>query len=76
MRNLLPGSTILTVFSVYQILLALWILSGWKTFYPSLLAALTISGIIIFNLGALEIVFRDIAIIFAALALAAWSYKK
>lgn len=76
MQHLLPGNLILNVFSVYELILALWILSGKKIFYPSILAALTLAGIIFFNFAVLDIVFRDIAIFFAALALAALSYQK
>lgn len=76
MQHVFPGYLILNIFSVYEIVLALWILSGKKVFYAAILAALTLSGIIVFNLTILDIVFRDFAIIFAALALAALNYHK
>lgn len=62
--------TLLPIFGVYEILLALWLFSNRKIFYAAILSALTAGGIVVFNLGALDIVFRDIAIIFASLALA------
>jgi len=62
---------LLPVYSVAEIVLALWLLSDWKIFYASILAALTVGGIIILNIGSMDIVFRDVAIFFAALALAA-----
>ena len=60
-------------FSLFQLLLSMWILSGWKTFYAALLAALTLLGIITVNWGNIDILFRDFAIFFAAVALAVGS---
>src|SRR5476651_978209 len=64
-----PASTLLLGFSFYQLILALWILSGKKSFYSSLLAAITLLGIIVANWGDIDILFRDFAIFFAAAAL-------
>ena len=52
-----------------DLLLGVWLLSGWKTFWPALLTALNMFMITIFNIGALEIVFRDVGLLFAAIAL-------
>lgn len=73
LRNLLPEKILLTMFSSYEILLSLWILSGWKSFWSAILSALTLVGIIAFNISQLDIIFRDLTIIFASLALAAGS---
>ena len=75
MRTMMPPKILLTAFSIYEILLALWLLSGKRTFEASLLAALTLFAITITNFRILEIVFRDIAIMFGALALAALTKK-
>lgn len=64
---------LLNVFSIYEILLALWLISGKETFHAALLAAATMFAIVVQNFGALEILFRDVAIFFAALALAVLS---
>ncbi|MDE2026444.1 MAG: DoxX family membrane protein [Patescibacteria group bacterium] len=74
LRNMFPANQLLVVFSVYEALLGVWVVSGWKTFYAACLAILTLTGIIITNFGAVDIVFRDLAIIGAALALAAAYY--
>jgi len=50
-------------------------LSDKKTVYAALISALSIFTIIIFNPWALDIIFRDVAILFAAIALAILSYK-
>ena len=69
MRNLVPDNVILSFFSVYEIILGVWLISGKKLFYSALLASLTLLGIIIFNLSAFDIIFRDVAILFSAVAL-------
>lgn len=66
---LLPVRPLLLLFSTYQFLLALWLLSGKKTQLAALLSGLTIGAIIITNIWHLDIVFRDVAILFAAAAL-------
>ena len=69
LTNHVSGLLLLHFFSVYEIFLALWLLSGFYLKYAATLAALTFSGIILTNLGLLSITFRDIAIVFASLAL-------
>ncbi len=66
----IPGTLLLTLFSLYQLALAFWLLSGKRTTYAAVLAAISLTGIIIFNLGALDIVFRDLGLLLAAVALA------
>lgn len=70
MRMLVPDNILLKGHSIAEIILALWILSGWRIFWPSIFAALAMAGIVFFNFGALDIVFRDVGIMSAALALA------
>lgn len=69
LRALIPDRVLLTLFSLYELTLGLWVLSGRKTFYAGLLASATLLAIIVVNITLLDIVFRDIAIFFAALAL-------
>ncbi len=75
-QKIIPALTFITLFSVYQIALAFWLFSGKKTFYASILSAVTIFVIIISNLGLFDIVFRDVAIFFSCIALAFMSKKK
>jgi len=70
LRGIFPAETLLRLFSAYQVVLSLWLLWGKKLLYPSVLSVLTFIAIIIANIGSLDIVFRDIAILFAALSLA------
>jgi len=74
-ENLVSKELFLYAHGLFDFLLALWLISGKKTFYASILASLTMSGIVIFNLSSLDILFRDISILFAAIALALLSLK-
>lgn len=74
-RNLMTPSLLLIAFALLQAGLALWLISGKAVFYSAIFSALILFGIIIVNLGQLEIIFRDVTILFAALALAAAEAK-
>lgn len=65
------GYRLLQFFSAYELVLALWLLSGVYIRLAALAAAATFSGILLTNITLLPITFRDITMIFAALALAA-----
>lgn len=75
-RNILPAQALLGGFSLFQLVLSIWILTGWKTVYAASIAALTLLGIITANFSQSDILFRDFAIFFAALALVVGSYAK
>lgn len=70
MTMLIPGETLLKIFSVLELILAAWLLSGVYVRYAALLCAATLAGIVAFNFSLLDISFRDIGLILAALALA------
>lgn len=70
LRNIISETSFLYTFSVYEIILALWLFSSWKAFHAALLSALTMLAIIISNLGSLDIIFRDVGLLFMAVALA------
>ena len=76
LRHMIPQGLLLPGFSVYELALAMWLLSGKYIFYAAILACITLLGIIIFNIDQLDIVFRDFAIILSAASLAVFSYKK
>ena len=71
----LKKSWILLLFSAYELILGFWLLSNKKIFYASIISALTLFFIIAFNLTLLDLIFRDIAIFFMAVALAVLSKK-
>lgn len=59
----------LHAFGIVEIVLAIWVLSGFKVRYPALLMALMLLAIVMFNLNQFEVVFRDLSLIGLALAL-------
>ncbi|MEK6847300.1 MAG: hypothetical protein AABY16_03980 [Nanoarchaeota archaeon] len=65
----------LKIHSVVDLILGLWLLWGKKLFYSSVVSAVIIFGIIIFNINSFDIVFRDVSIFLAAVALAVMSYE-
>jgi hypothetical protein len=71
--NIVPLELFMKIHAAGELALALWLLSGWKTYYAAVLSALAIAGIVVFNFGAMDLVFRDIGLFFAALGLAALS---
>ncbi len=67
---------VLHAFGVVEVLIALWLLSGYKVLYPAALAAAMLMAIVVFDFNNFEVIFRDISIAAAALALAVDSYLK
>lgn len=59
-------------FGVIEIILALWILSGWKIRFPSTVATLLLLAIILFNTPQFDVLFRDLVVAALTLALALW----
>ena len=76
LKNTIPATILLFAFSVYEIILSLWLISGKKIFYASILSSLTLFLIIITNITELDILFRDIAILFSAISLIILSDKE
>ncbi len=73
-KGFVPDLFLLHVFGVVEIAIALWILSGWKIYWPSLVAAGMLLGIVVFNLSNFQVLFRDISLAAMALALSMLSY--
>ncbi|KND49152.1 MAG: hypothetical protein AB203_02020 [Parcubacteria bacterium C7867-008] len=57
-------------FGVLEMVIAVWILSGWKIRIPSIVAAVLLITIVVFNGAQFPILFRDVSIALAALTLA------
>jgi len=76
LTDLVDAKLLLHVFSVYELGLVVWLLSGVYIRYAALLCALTLGGITLSNFGLFVISFRDIGLTFAALALAAYDYQQ
>ncbi len=77
MRDIVGNDALLLhAFGVFELLIGLWLLSGKRIFIPSVLAAATLAGIVVFDLGAMDIIFRDVSILAIALALALNSHTR
>ena len=74
--TILSGKILLLLFTLYQFGLGLWLLSGVKAYYSGLFSAITLLIILISNVLVLDIVFRDVALLFSSLALCALHYKE
>jgi len=68
-RDLMAPETLLKLISVYELVLVLWLLSGKYLRYAAALCVMTLVGIVLSNLSIFIVTFRDIGLVFAALAL-------
>ena len=59
-------------FGIIEVILALWILSGWRIRIPALVMTAMLLAIVAFNLAQIDIVFRDLSIAAVTLSLALW----
>ncbi len=59
-------------FGVVEVLLALWILSGWRIRFPATFTALLLVVIVATNASQFDVLFRDVPIALMALALTFW----
>jgi hypothetical protein len=69
MRGFVPDGLLLAGFSIFEIALSAWLLSGLYAKYSALLAAAMLAGIVVLNPLLLPITFRDVGLFIAALAL-------
>jgi len=61
--------SVLYAFAVVEIVLGLWLLIGKWARVAAVIAALMLAGIIVFNFSSMDVIFRDVGLFFAALAL-------
>ena len=71
MRGFVPDLVLLHLFGIVEVVLAHWILSGRRVFYPALITVGLLVLIILLNLGDFQVVFRDLSIALMALSLVA-----
>jgi len=69
MTVFLPANVLLVIFGLYEIILAIFLLFKKEVALPALLATLTLIFITLTNLAQFEVVFRDVGLALAALAL-------
>ncbi len=59
-------------FGVIEVVLALWILSGWNIRVPAVIATCMLLSIVAFNTTQMDVLFRDVSLATLTLALALW----
>lgn|SRR3989344_1480163 len=70
MHGYVSDLTLLHSFGVVEVIIAFWILSGWRIFWPASIATIMLFMIVFFHMRELEVLFRDISIAATALYLA------
>lgn len=72
LHGYVPDMALLHGFGLVEVVIALWLLSGWRIFWPALLAFVMLLAIVVFDSagGGFQILFRDLSIATIALALA------
>lgn len=65
----LSQGVLLMILAGFHLIIGLWILSGWRIFLPSIVAALFLFGVVYVNRREFDELFRDVSIALAALAL-------
>ncbi len=71
MGQIIPVKTLLVIFSIYELVLAALLLLDRYVLAAAIFSALTMAGILATNTAGMDVLFRDVAIMFMALALAA-----
>jgi len=69
LTSIISTRLLISGFAVYELALTVWLFSGRKLAWSSMLAAITLFVITLCNLSILDITFRDIGLALAALAL-------
>jgi uncharacterized membrane protein YphA (DoxX/SURF4 family) len=74
----LPDVVLLHGFGIAEVVVAVWILFGRSVRTPAIIAAVVLFAIVGFNLDAanFSVLFRDVSIALAALALAMWDTRR
>ncbi len=69
-----PDEILLHGFGIVEVVIAAWILSGWRIFWPSVAATAMLLGIVVFNPSNFQVLFRDVTIAAIPFSLAVISY--
>lgn len=75
LQHLAPEPVLLHGFGLIEILVALWILSNKKIFWPSVAAVAILLAIVLSDVADFQVVFRDLSIAAAAAALAVDAFR-
>ncbi len=73
MRSMVADDILLLTWGVGEVIIGLWLISGWKIFLPSIAASGLLLGIFIFDFHSINITFRNVSILSTSIALAIMS---
>jgi len=74
-RGIVADEVLLYAFGIVEVVIALWILSGWRIFWPSVAATAMLLGIVVFNPTNFQVLFRDLTIAASVFALALHTWR-
>ncbi len=75
-QQIISVEIFLHVFGFFEIVLSLWLLSGKLGLYSAALSALILISLTVSNIDSFNVLFRNVGIIFGALALTNLEYLK
>lgn len=73
---ILSKELFLILFSVVELILGLWLISGFRRFYAAVVSTVVLIALTIPNLALISVIFRDISLILMAIGLAVLEYRK
>ena len=76
LQDLVPEAMLLGSWSIIEILMGIWLLSGKWLKGSAFVSAFLLAGVVVTNLALMDILFRDVSLFFAALALFALSREQ
>lgn len=75
-RGYVDEMVMLHAFGIVEVIIAIWILSGWKIFWPSIAATMMLVAIVAFNWSEFPVLFRDLSIAAMTFSLAIINMRK
>ncbi len=70
LRNTFSDSFLLSTWGTGELIIGIWLISGYHIFIPSALSAILMIGIFVFDSESLPITFRNVCILCTSLSLA------
>jgi uncharacterized membrane protein YphA (DoxX/SURF4 family) len=68
-KGFVSDAILINAWGIIELAIGFWILFGKKILIPSIIATLALAGIVVFNWNQMDVIFRDVSIALASLAL-------